>query len=233
MRNKLDIFYLIWFPKFRSSCFARYKQSAEKSREEVNVFMADVVQIVSIIFMFLVVAYLIGECNRLKRENESLKEDGSTGTLRREEWERRLKERLKTGGQVVCFFDIDGLKWVNDHFGHVYGDALISIFVAALRANLKQRDLIGRFGGDEFVVALDLENGELEEKIKAIINRVSKQFKEHARRFFEDEGKEPLSKFRFSAGHSSVPRGTSNIEDVLNEVDRKMYENKHENKRGL
>lgn len=52
----------------------------------------------------------------------------------------------------VAYFDLDGLKSVNDTSGHAAGDALIRDFASSLRSNVRPSDRIGRIGGDEFVL---------------------------------------------------------------------------------
>jgi diguanylate cyclase (GGDEF)-like protein len=51
-------------------------------------------------------------------------------------------------------FDLDHFKSVNDRFGHLVGDEALRIFAATANANLRASDLIGRFGGEEFVAVL-------------------------------------------------------------------------------
>ena len=53
---------------------------------------------------------------------------------------------------LVC--DIDGFKQINDSYGHAAGDACLAAVVAPIQAELRQSDIIGRYGGEEFVVVL-------------------------------------------------------------------------------
>ncbi len=62
-------------------------------------------------------------------------------------------ERYNTPASVV-FFDVDGLKQINDAHGHAAGDAAIVHVAAALSANIRDSDFVGRLGGDEFGVIL-------------------------------------------------------------------------------
>lgn len=55
---------------------------------------------------------------------------------------------------TVIFFDLNGLKEVNDTEGHRAGDQLIADFAAALRSTFRSADVVGRYGGDEFVVLI-------------------------------------------------------------------------------
>jgi diguanylate cyclase (GGDEF)-like protein len=68
----------------------------------------------------------------------------------------KLREINATSGMAtaVLFLDLDGFKAINDHFGHDYGDAVLVRAAEVLRASLRDTDIAGRFGGDEFVVCL-------------------------------------------------------------------------------
>ncbi|MFW5639800.1 MAG: GGDEF domain-containing protein, partial [Thermodesulfobacteriota bacterium] len=55
---------------------------------------------------------------------------------------------------AIAMMDIDLFKQVNDRYGHIAGDSVISAFAEAVRANLRHDDLVARYGGEEFVVVL-------------------------------------------------------------------------------
>ena len=86
--------------------------------------------------------------------------DSLTGLLNRRELERRLQSALEDAAidrstLAVVMIDLDGFKKVNDRFGHVAGDELLRQVSGALRASLRTGDVVGRFGGDEFLVLLE------------------------------------------------------------------------------
>lgn len=91
--------------------------------------------------------------------------DELTGALRRSSGYAALaaeidRARRDAAPFVIGFLDVDGLKVVNDSFGHAAGDELLTSVLAALRASLRSYDVIVRYGGDEFVYSLagaDLE----------------------------------------------------------------------------
>jgi diguanylate cyclase (GGDEF)-like protein len=67
---------------------------------------------------------------------------------------------------AILFFDVDGLKTVNDTHGHAAGDAVLQHVADVLRAQIRQADIVGRLGGDEFAVILTHAN-ETQANLKA------------------------------------------------------------------
>ncbi|MHA6783789.1 GGDEF domain-containing protein [Pseudonocardia saturnea] len=85
--------------------------------------------------------------------------DGKTGLLNAAAWhnqaERELRKAGRRGGpHAVLVIDLDHFKAVNDTHGHLAGDRVLAAVADALRAEVRDRDLVGRFGGEEFVVLL-------------------------------------------------------------------------------
>jgi diguanylate cyclase (GGDEF)-like protein/PAS domain S-box-containing protein len=83
--------------------------------------------------------------------------DQLTGLANRTLLRERLDEAI-AGGQrsgaplAVLFVDLDGFKAVNDHLGHVVGDSALREVAGRLRDHVRATDVVGRFGGDEFIV---------------------------------------------------------------------------------
>jgi len=74
----------------------------------------------------------------------------------------------------IMFMDMDGLKFINDSYGHNEGDKAISAFSDILKETLREEDILGRIGGDEFVVlssVKSVEDGEL--LVKRVRNRLN------------------------------------------------------------
>jgi diguanylate cyclase (GGDEF)-like protein len=85
--------------------------------------------------------------------------DPLTGAANRRSWDEEMDRELararRTGDPLtVAIIDMDHFKAYNDTHGHVAGDALLREFVTAVRAELRAGDLIARWGGEEFTLAL-------------------------------------------------------------------------------
>ena len=93
----------------------------------------------------------------LAHANDAAARDSLTGLLNRREGERRLRDelamaRLNGGTLAVLILDADGLKTVNDRWGHAAGDAYIKQLAAIITRHVVEDGCVARWGGDEFVV---------------------------------------------------------------------------------
>ena len=97
--------------------------------------------------------------------------DELTGLLNRRGFLQFVKSRLlnfrreNTNSPMVLFMDMDGLKTINDTYGHNEGDIAINAFANILKESLREDDIIGRLGGDEFVVLSAVKSNESGEMI--------------------------------------------------------------------
>lgn len=160
--------------------------------------------------------------DKLQRERNL---DILTGSLNRLAFEERVGFEvagIRSGS--VAVFDVDGLKEVNDRYGHDAGDQLLREFVAQLRRKLRPSDLIYRLGGDEFAIILDRTRAQAAEaRLRAIVESL-----EHIRL----EGTQPPEVFlplRASVGIAEFAR-LQDLTGALRRADRRMYESKRQRK---
>lgn len=91
--------------------------------------------------------------HKLKEVEFLVLRDELTGLANRRSVEERIQRNIANGIQFCVFMlDLDGFKQVNDRFGHQVGDDLLKQFAAELNTRSRISDLVGRWGGDEFIV---------------------------------------------------------------------------------
>lgn len=110
----------------------------------------------------VIVVYVFGsrDISYRKQMEEELKHlsfhDALTGLYNRRFFEEQMQ--ILDGGRAdpisVISCDIDGLKLINDHFGHHYGDELIVMVARILKKEVRADDIVARIGGDEFAVMM-------------------------------------------------------------------------------
>ena len=112
---------------------------------------------VGTIVAFTVFGYVLG------RRNEALKKlsdtDGLTGVFNHRYLHERLGQEIKRADRyhapVTCLMlDIDDFKKINDHYGHPFGDTVLATVVRLIREAVREIDVVGRYGGEEFLVIM-------------------------------------------------------------------------------
>jgi diguanylate cyclase (GGDEF) domain len=133
-------------------------------------------------------------------------------------------ERAKTEmlNLAISFCDIDGLKNVNDTFGHEEGDWYIISIAEAIKANLREDDFAFRYGGDEIIIIL---NNCDDEKSRTIINRINNTI-ERKRSEFEKPYNMSVS---IGTVHLYSKENTT-ADDLIAKADNLMYEEKKRKK---
>jgi diguanylate cyclase (GGDEF)-like protein len=108
---------------------------------------------------------------RLAAAESAADQDPLTGLNNRRAFVRELKRtaafaRRHGAPASLIYFDLDGLKDINDGFGHAAGDAALKAVAQRLSAHVRESDVVGRLGGDEFAVIL-LHADQAQAEIKA------------------------------------------------------------------
>lgn len=153
--------------------------------------------------------------------------DQLTGLLNRRafylEAEQLIEEVWQSGTSLVCLLtDIDHFKRINDEFGHLTGDQVIRTIASCLKRSLRDVDLLGRYGGEEFVALLPgVSLGEAQLIAERLRSRVeSTQFREFDR---------PIT---CSVGLAELERGGDGgthavFESSLDRADTALYQAKN------
>src|SRR5882672_5037793 len=148
--------------------------------------------------------------------------DERTNLLNDRYLKRRLAEEFKRAQRYgtplsVTMLDLDHFKQVNDKYGHDCGDQVLREFGNLLTASARTTDIVGRFGGEEFLIVLPNTDG-----IRAAIvaERIRKAADEHVYKH-----REFLVRITVSAGVASVPANTQvrDDNDLLKAADQALY----------
>ncbi|WP_261842230.1 GGDEF domain-containing protein [Aliamphritea ceti] len=118
----------------------------------------------------------------------------------------------------ILFIDLDGFKTVNDTLGHQRGDELLRHIANELQLSLRENDLVIRFGGDEFVLAIANANKDILERIaKNTLRLCSTRLEENIQ-------------VSASIGISHFPSNTRNMHELVGLADKAMYQAKQDGK---
>lgn len=153
------------------------------------------------------------------------KYDGLTGCANRREFIEGLSTAIdacQSNGRkiAVLFIDLDGFKQINDNHGHQVGDSLLKLIAKRFQKTLRDSDLLGRVGGDEFVVSIILDSKG--ETASHIASRLMESLKEP---FIIDDRTLSVGA---SIGISLYPNDGLTADEVMNEADIAMYQAKVE-----
>lgn len=130
--------------------------------------------------------------------------------------EAEVKRCLRYKKKVsLLFIDVDGFKRVNDTYGHLVGSLALSEIGQVLRKILRETDVIGRYGGDEFVVVLPETplNGAL-----AIAERIRKKIED-----YEFVAQDLSIHLTVSLGVANCPKHTLAADGLIKKADAAMY----------
>lgn len=146
--------------------------------------------------------------------------DGLTGLFNRRhvlEVTADSIQRSIAAGERLCLalVDLDYFKKINDEHGHLVGDAVLRDFARQLTQRLRGTDILGRYGGEEFVIVLRGAGAEA-------AHRVLAEFREK----FRDRDFGELPRYTFSAGVAELGADGGDTEGLLARADERLYEAK-------
>ncbi|MFO7881128.1 MAG: GGDEF domain-containing protein, partial [Kosmotogaceae bacterium] len=116
---------------------------------------------------------------------------------------------------VICYFDVDGLKKINDSLGHRIGDSLLKYVAEKVKNNLRENDIFGRLGGDEFLIIFPDSNLEQSRKI---VTRIKNNLNVNKPKELENIS------VKISCGFASFkPSEGITADELLASADKDMY----------
>lgn len=163
-----------------------------------------------------------------RRLMQKAEEDPLTGLLNKESTARSItdwlnEERCK-GFQVLLMVDLDHFKEINDTYGHATGDLVLKKAAQVLRGVFRETDIVGRVGGDEFMVFLkNVGNPEVVQRLMSTLNSRIRSVT------VDDLPEETLS---CSIGAAFYPRHGKDFTLLYENADRALYEAKRAGRNG-
>jgi diguanylate cyclase (GGDEF)-like protein len=154
--------------------------------------------------------------------------DPKTGLLNAAAWHAQAERELRRprrvdGPRGVLVLDLDHFKAVNDAHGHVVGDQVLAEVAGAVRSEVRERDLAGRFGGEEFVVLLSGRDGPAGGDLHAVAERIRRRIEALQVLIPTPDGPLTLEPLTVSVGGAVCASGASDLQALLQTADAALY----------
>ncbi|MGA8114416.1 MAG: GGDEF domain-containing protein [Actinocatenispora sp.] len=131
------------------------------------------------------------------------------------------RARVRNGQLAVLVADLDHFKQINDAYGHLVGDEALREVGGAVRANIRGQDLAGRFGGEEFVVALPETDAQRAALVAERLRDRVARLQVASRR--DDPDAVPVRGLTVSIGVALYPEHADTLDSLLRVADQALY----------
>ncbi len=159
----------------------------------------------------------------LSKERLLAKTDGLTGLLNKTNVYRRLRDLASDDAHSplsIFLLDIDHFKQYNDTNGHLPGDELLKRMGAVLRENSREHEVVGRYGGEEFLVVMPNTPTDVAlrvaDRIRLLVEGTP----------FEHADSQPTGRVTISGGVATSPADGEDVDTLLRNADAALYKAK-------
>lgn len=179
-----------------------------------NLQKVEVIKYTAYILIALSIILYARDLKIMKKRSQSIR-DALTGVYSRYFIEEYLEEELRKAKRfdkkfTLLFIDLNDFKLVNDRYGHYVGDWVLKEMASKILSNLRDYDLLARWGGDEFLALLpEVACIEVLEILDRLYNNAFLVYKD--------------LKVTLSVGYACYPDNGSTIEQLVKEADNSMY----------
>jgi diguanylate cyclase (GGDEF)-like protein len=198
---------------------------------EVNFYLSHILELFPFMLIAHLGAMLAGEAENARMEVERLSlTDDVTGINNMRNFflladvQEKLAKRYERS-YAICMIDADGLKKINDQYGHFAGTELIRLVAAVINSNIRNSDISARYGGDEFVIMFN------ETAKQDVVSAVERIIRGMGANPFPFEGNMLVS--TLSAGLAGYPEDGADVKTVMANADEAMYVSKRTGKNRL
>ena len=156
--------------------------------------------------------------------------DGLTGLLNHKAFLKRFHQELSRANRFnqslgLIVLDLDKFKTINDTYGHLYGDYMLTEVSKIISDNIRTIDVVGRYGGEEFSVLLvNTDIQECEPMAQRIVDKI------HQKTFLKDG---IASNITISAGMAGFPTHSDHVKGLIFKADKAMYDTKSNGGNGV
>lgn len=181
------------------------------SKEEIKFFQRIATEVANIIDKALI----------FLRTQQYTYKDELTDIFNRRYFNQRLKMEVKRAERYkrnlsLLMIDIDDFKQVNDQYGHLKGDEVLSTIAKLLQANIRKADILARFGGEEFVILLpeiDAQNASV----------VAEKLRHQIEKYFKHPESPIGVSISISLGVANFPADAYSAEKMIEVADHRLY----------
>ncbi len=217
----IAVYYGTPHDKLRDALAKPFEYSLEAATIALGVVLAWALRDWPVVLLLIVGITLVLHRGVLLRQlKRQARSDAKTGLLNAKAWREAAADELDRARRAgrhtsLLMLDVDRFKLINDRHGHLVGDRYLAAIAETLRTEVRGTDLVGRFGGEEFVVLLPdtpaVHAHAIAERIRSRVAGRAGDLPEHV---------------TVSIGLADRP-GMTELDDLISVADRALYQAKH------